>query len=217
MNKTNCSVSRLIYTHTVLFQVSNFRGTAGTFHVSSKQSEVAVDFLFLVWGLLLIAGAFYLSILFSPVQVELLRSSFTPSLMRAESLVFWFKWSWHFSSAEHLRSSSMSMASPTRSEGRDRSYDRWEPGHRRYDRQRHYRQRSSSRSRSRSRSRDRSRSRRMTRSRSPVISTRTNSEDPKMLNARVFIGNLPTDKVTQQDIDDMYKKYGRILGNYSSI
>lgn len=52
----------------------------------------------------------------------------------------------------------------------------------------------------------------MTRSRSPVISTRTNSEDPKMLNARVFIGNLPTDKVTQQDIDDMYKKYGRILG-----
>ena len=103
---------------------------------------------------------------------------------------------------------------------RQRSRDEWEQARRRYDRDRsdrQYRRRgSSSRSRSRSRSRDRAPpSRRRTRSRSPIhVTNHTNSEDPKMLNSRVFIGNLPTDKVGREDLENIYKKYGKILGNY---
>ena len=40
----------------------------------------------------------------------------------------------------------------------------------------------------------------------------TSSNDPKMLEARVFIGNLPADQVTRQAVEKMYKDYGKILG-----
>ena len=40
----------------------------------------------------------------------------------------------------------------------------------------------------------------------------TSSNDPKMMEARVFIGNLPADQVTRQAVEKMYKDYGKILG-----
>lgn len=33
-----------------------------------------------------------------------------------------------------------------------------------------------------------------------------------MMEARVFIGNLPADQVTRQAVEKMYKDYGKILG-----
>lgn len=40
----------------------------------------------------------------------------------------------------------------------------------------------------------------------------TNSSDPKMLNARVFIGNLPSEKVTRLEIENLFSPYGKMLG-----
>lgn len=40
----------------------------------------------------------------------------------------------------------------------------------------------------------------------------TSSNDPKMLEARVFIGNLPSESVSRQAVEEMYKEYGKILG-----
>ena len=40
----------------------------------------------------------------------------------------------------------------------------------------------------------------------------TSSNDPKMMEARVFIGNLPLESVTRQIIEEMYKEFGKILG-----
>ena len=40
----------------------------------------------------------------------------------------------------------------------------------------------------------------------------TSSNDPKMMEARVFIGNLPADSVTRQQVEQMYKEFGKILG-----
>ena len=40
----------------------------------------------------------------------------------------------------------------------------------------------------------------------------TSSMDPKMMNSRVFIGNLAADKVTRQDIVRMFEPYGKVLG-----
>ena len=40
----------------------------------------------------------------------------------------------------------------------------------------------------------------------------TSSMDPKMLSARVFIGNLAADKVTRQDVMKLFEPYGKVLG-----
>lgn len=40
----------------------------------------------------------------------------------------------------------------------------------------------------------------------------TSSTDPKMMNSRVFIGNLPAEKVSRQSIEKMFGSFGRILG-----
>lgn len=40
----------------------------------------------------------------------------------------------------------------------------------------------------------------------------TSSNDPKMLDSRVFIGNLPSEKVGRQDIEKLFAAYGTILG-----
>jgi RNA recognition motif-containing protein len=40
----------------------------------------------------------------------------------------------------------------------------------------------------------------------------TSSNDPKMMEARVFIGNLPSESVTRQAVEQRYKEYGKILG-----
>lgn len=35
------------------------------------------------------------------------------------------------------------------------------------------------------------------------------------MKARVFIGNLPFDKVTKEELENMFEKYGKILGMLS--
>jgi RNA recognition motif-containing protein len=40
----------------------------------------------------------------------------------------------------------------------------------------------------------------------------TSSQDPKMLNSRVFIGNLAAEKVGRQDIESMFAVHGKVLG-----
>ena len=40
----------------------------------------------------------------------------------------------------------------------------------------------------------------------------TSSNDPKMMEARVFIGNLPADEVNRQAVEELYKEFGKILG-----
>lgn len=40
----------------------------------------------------------------------------------------------------------------------------------------------------------------------------TSSKDPKMLNSRVFIGNLASDKVGRQDIENLFATFGKVLG-----
>ncbi|XP_061163184.1 nuclear receptor coactivator 5-like isoform X1 [Saccostrea echinata] len=86
---------------------------------------------------------------------------------------------------------------------------------------RHYRPRSSSRrstsrrrsrSRSRSRGKSRSRSRSEQREKSPGIHGSTNIHDVGLMKARVFIGNLPYDKITKEELEVMFSKYGKILG-----
>ena len=45
-----------------------------------------------------------------------------------------------------------------------------------------------------------------------TVGSETNSNDPKMLNARVFIGNLPAEKVSRREVETMFAVYGTILG-----
>jgi len=105
------------------------------------------------------------------------------------------------------------------------------------------RSKSRSRSRSGSRSRSRSRDRFRRRSRSPSnsyfgrergrdaysmdrrrsslnprteVTDRTNIEDPEYLNARLFIGNLASDRTTKQDLENLFQSYGKILGKCHS-
>ena len=94
----------------------------------------------------------------------------------------------------------------------------------------------SSSSRSRSRSRTRSRSSRSRGSRSSERESKeklyrnvyyknksyagsdsrifrdTNSSDPRAIAARLFIGNLATDRITREEVIDIFMKYGRVTG-----
>ena len=106
-----------------------------------------------------------------------------------------------------------------RSRSRSKSHDRHRRRSRSRSRSRHSGLRS--RSRSHSRSRGHSSSHRSYPSRkspeyygSREISNRTDIEDPRFLNARVFIGNLPVDKVSKGEIEALFKTYGKILGKF---
>ena len=44
-------------------------------------------------------------------------------------------------------------------------------------------------------------------------SSNTSSNDPKMMKSRVFIGHLPTDRITRDDISQIFDGYGEIEGN----
>ncbi|XP_078411537.1 nuclear receptor coactivator 5 isoform X2 [Cetorhinus maximus] len=61
---------------------------------------------------------------------------------------------------------------------------------------------------SRRRSRSPSRERRMRGERG--ASTKTDSADPRDLERRIFVGNLPTDSMVRKDLEDMFIKYGKI-------
>lgn len=40
----------------------------------------------------------------------------------------------------------------------------------------------------------------------------TSSTEPRMMHSRVFIGNLAAEKVTRQEIEQLFGPYGKILG-----
>lgn len=40
----------------------------------------------------------------------------------------------------------------------------------------------------------------------------TSSSDPKLMNARVFMGNLPAELISRHEIEDNFRKFGKILG-----
>lgn len=44
------------------------------------------------------------------------------------------------------------------------------------------------------------------------IHNRTNIEDPAYLNARLFIGRLPSDRCTKEELEGLFSIYGKILG-----
>jgi len=44
------------------------------------------------------------------------------------------------------------------------------------------------------------------------FSSITNSDDPQLLESRLFIGNLPTDQVGKREVEEKFCKYGKILG-----
>lgn len=52
-------------------------------------------------------------------------------------------------------------------------------------------------------------SRRRNKSTSPSRS-RTDSDDPKDLDRRIFVGNLPTDTMSREEMEDLFSKYGKI-------
>lgn len=56
-------------------------------------------------------------------------------------------------------------------------------------------------------------SRRRSRSASPQRFTRTcSSNDPKDLERRIFVGNLPTSDMEKKDLEDMFSQFGKITG-----
>ncbi|XP_045192584.1 nuclear receptor coactivator 5-like isoform X2 [Mercenaria mercenaria] len=84
---------------------------------------------------------------------------------------------------------------------------------------RHARYRSRSRTRSRSRESRNSSFRVERRSRSSSrqfrekeVTSRTNIEDPAFLNARIFIGKLPSDRCSKEELEELFVPYGKILG-----
>lgn len=61
--------------------------------------------------------------------------------------------------------------------------------------------------------RDRERGVSETRTKPPAErSSITNSDDPILLESRLFIGNLPTDQVGKREVEEKFCKYGKILG-----
>uniref|UniRef100_T1JLH4 RRM domain-containing protein n=1 Tax=Strigamia maritima TaxID=126957 RepID=T1JLH4_STRMM len=44
------------------------------------------------------------------------------------------------------------------------------------------------------------------------VGNQTNSNDPQAVNSRLFVGNLNTYQVTKDDVERMFKRYGRIAG-----
>jgi RNA recognition motif-containing protein len=47
------------------------------------------------------------------------------------------------------------------------------------------------------------------------VRSRTNIEDPAFLNARIFIGKLPSDKCTKEELESLFAPYGKILGKFT--
>lgn len=40
----------------------------------------------------------------------------------------------------------------------------------------------------------------------------TNSTNPQDLERRLFVGNLPTDHMTREEMEEIFSKYGKIRG-----
>lgn len=41
---------------------------------------------------------------------------------------------------------------------------------------------------------------------------RLNMKDPATASARIFVGSIPHDNVTRQDIEDLFAKFGKVTG-----
>ena len=48
----------------------------------------------------------------------------------------------------------------------------------------------------------------------PKQNSNTSSNDPELMKSRVFIGHLPTDRITRGDISQIFDVYGEIEGLY---
>ena len=44
------------------------------------------------------------------------------------------------------------------------------------------------------------------------IDNKTNSDEPHLKRARLFVGNIATDSVTRRDLAELFGQYGRVLG-----
>uniref|UniRef100_A0A3B4BLE3 RRM domain-containing protein n=1 Tax=Periophthalmus magnuspinnatus TaxID=409849 RepID=A0A3B4BLE3_9GOBI len=56
-------------------------------------------------------------------------------------------------------------------------------------------------------------SRRRSRSSSPPVPYHPcNSSDPRDLERRIFVGNLPTSEMDKKDLEEMFRPYGKVLG-----
>lgn len=44
------------------------------------------------------------------------------------------------------------------------------------------------------------------------VGNQTNSTDPAAVNSRIFVGNLNTHVVSKEDVERLFKKYGKIIG-----
>ena len=44
------------------------------------------------------------------------------------------------------------------------------------------------------------------------VGSNTSSCDPKLMNARVFMGNFPADIMSRQEVEQLFKEFGKILG-----
>lgn len=112
------------------------------------------------------------------------------------------------------RESSMERDKPRedkeRSRSRDRDRDRDRDRNRDRDRDRdrdRYRDRSRDRDRSHDRDRDREWRRNPT-----SFRPRLAFDDPTTQDARVFVANLPTDRISERDLNDYFSKHGNVLG-----
>ncbi|KAF0772714.1 heterogeneous nuclear ribonucleoprotein C-like [Aphis craccivora] len=46
------------------------------------------------------------------------------------------------------------------------------------------------------------------------VGNQTNSQDPQAVNSRVFVGNLNTFQCSKTDVERMFQRYGRLVGEY---
>lgn len=44
------------------------------------------------------------------------------------------------------------------------------------------------------------------------VGNQTSSQDPHAVNSRVFVGNLNTFQVSKVDVEKVFQRYGRIVG-----
>jgi len=49
------------------------------------------------------------------------------------------------------------------------------------------------------------------------VGNQTNSQDPQAVNSRVFVGNLNTFQCSKTDVERMFQRYGRLVGEYNYI
>jgi RNA recognition motif-containing protein len=46
------------------------------------------------------------------------------------------------------------------------------------------------------------------------VGNQTSSQDPHAVNSRIFVGNLNTFQVNKIDVEKVFQRYGRIVGEF---